>query len=468
MKKIIIFALLILASKTYAQNELDKYQKKIYGVWELYDKASTNKYVKLSVGNNPKPTVYAPPSVATKRNIFNLSEKGQKAYIEALNAKSADAKALIGSLPTTLEPKSGDQPSLLIKTADYLKKLEIVVSNEKNLTCDRIAELEVTVTLDDNAPVEFVGFNNLTTKYISTDFGTLSVSKTRGFTINGGLNLGGTGSTTTTSGDNLSSTTKPDEFNTLTNGNTSGLTNVAGTSTTSNIGVGYSLNKTIAQQIAIKNSVVSMKGSMAKNEFTMYQHGAPNQDLNDNINVEFFLKPKAELTRNYFIIKGLFSIEDAPVIDDSKISVKKGYLTYAQISNNINATLTYKFVYRRVYEGKNTVRESDDKVDYFIVDDRQIDPISFDIVKANEMKTDVYFITCDNAHSQRLYMNYYNKRTEICFPDLMSALELGEWLRQTQKTAVKGCKLEVSSDGQNFTNYSASMLDNLEPLKVSL
>jgi hypothetical protein len=467
MKKIniilLLFAMVPMLAK--AQSELAKYQKKIKGYVLIANKPDADKLVTVTVAPNAVASPYtAPAPDPSKRNIYNLTEKGQKAFIEALNAKTTTTKDFLQALPTVLEPgKESGSPNPEVKMTDYLKKLEIDVSNHQSaLNTGRIAQLLIWVTLDNTNVIELEGFNNLTTKYQSVDFGTLSLTRVHGFTLNAGINLGGTGSTSTNVADVNGGTT-------TTNAN-------GGTSTnTSNLGATYNSTRTIAEQIAIKNSVITMKGSLGRGEASLLQNGVPNQDLSDNINLELVVRSVNNETHPYVTFKGLFDSNNQPVTAVAGMSVTKGYFTTPQpIAAPVTARISYTFVYRDVVSGQNTVMEGDDKIYLRSLTDRVITSTPFTLLNPSELRPKIYHVASFTGgivppSPDVLYLNYYGEHIELLFSDLSSPSDLINWLRLTGQTAIKGFNLEIGRVPAGggliaYTPYTVATAANLHPV----
>lgn len=457
-----------------AQSELAKYQKKIKHTYILNTKSDADKLVQISVHANTNAATYsAPTAVTTKRTVFDLTDKGQKAYIEALNSKAKDVKTLIQSVPTILEPpKDNTAASPEVKMTDLLKKLEIDVFNTKSASNNgRIAQLIVWVTLDNTDNIELEGFNNLTTKYSVLDFGSLSLNRTRGFTLNAGVNLGGTGATSKTVANVVGGTTSTDV-----GGGT--------TSNTSNLGATYASTNVTAEAMEVKSNVISLKGSLDKKEASILQNGAPNQDLNDNIDMELVIKTVNNYSLPYLQFKGLFDPDsNKPVTDNDKLTISKGYFTLPQkLTADITAKLNYTFVYRDIYAGENTVIESDDKVNFDILTDRTIGLVPFTLLSKDEVNPRIYHIDLSSdgviqTTDKKLYLNYYGEHIELLFSDLTSPSDLINWIRVTASTlgtgsptpiTIKGFHLETGYNN-TFTDLTndANILRQLQPVLFS-
>ncbi len=275
--------------------------------------------------------------------------------------------------------------------------------------------------------------------------------------------MGATGGTTTNNGvTNTSSNT---------NNNTEGTT----TSNTSNLGVGYTYGKTIAEQIAIKNCIITMKGSLSKNEVSLLQNGVPNQNLNDNIDLELIIKTVNNITVPYLKFKGLFNEEtNAPQMDDTKIKITKDYYTFpVKLKSDITAKLGYTYVYRDVIKGENTVIESDDKVCYYTLANRTITSKSFILLKKDEINVPIYHIIISKdgyvpPDAKTLYLNYYGEHIELLFSTLISSNDLINWLRLVGKEQIKNFTLETGEVLEGKMSYKPFQKDSSDSLRPVL
>lgn len=473
MKKMLLLLLISVTpfSAVYAQRDLAKYQKRSKGFW-LVEKSAIPSYIKVVPSNTKPEPVIVTTTPTAKRGIFNLSPEGQKAFIETLGSNQADNKVLLEDLSKPLENANTEASPIEIKKADFTSRFDFKVDNFTGRRENRIDELEIWVKLENNDDVEFAAFNNFSSKYKTLDFGTLAVSRVTGFTANAGINLAGTGSTssTTNDGGKTIKSTGENEQNytsiesTNGSGNTSGSTN----STTSNLGVGYSNSKTVSQQIAIKSDVVTMKGSLTSNEFSVYQKGVPNQDLVDNLNVSIICKAKKTKTESYFVVKGLFDPRtNLAVTDITKISITPGYIACPQIENDVYATVSFAFIFRSVIRGGNTIKESDDVVQFPYSDSKTDTEQRVKVFSKDDLKTKL--IRIENGTGKIMYMKYYNKYMPLYFADEVPALQFIEWLRQTNSVTLKAFPLYFSGDnGRTYDNYASDMSVNCEVKKIGM
>jgi len=455
MKK--IFLLLILIPLIgYNQTKFARYQKKILSEI-LITNNDANKFVEMTLNNAADAAIYNGTAGETnKRNIFSLTEKGQKAYIEAVSSKTKELPEFLKGVPTLLEPALSTEIPVDFKQIEFSKKLEITVNN-KTSSHGRISKLVLWLTLDDNTLVEFSGFGQLSTKYFTVDYGTVSSTKTTAFTLNAGINIAGTGSTSVTgssTGDNTSSTS----------------VNGATSSNTSNLGGTYSYSNTTAESLALSNSVMISKGSLNRKEISLMQNGIPNKDLDDNINLELIFKTVNNSSFPILKFKGLFK-DNLFTADASKISISKIYITVPNgFPSDVKGYLNYTFLYRDIKCGENTAGEFDDKINIYELKDRALTKQQVTIVKQNELLPKLYAICTDPANpssSPRLYLNYHGQHIELLFTDLASAAEFITYLQSSSFDQVKGFQVEyaVYSDAAvSYQKYDSSMSGKLRPI----
>lgn len=442
-----------------AQAELGRYQKKIIGNKILADKNDAGKYVVLTVEKNFEVSPYtAEGSAGEKRNLFDLSPEGQQAYIDAIRSKTNDAKSFVDKLPATLALKQGGGNSFELKKTEFLKRISLNIQDQNSPTQKgRIANIVVTVVLDNNTDIELTAFNNLSTKYQTTDFGLLSLTKVKTFTLNAGIELNGTGSTTTTQED-------------VTGGSTA--TNVLGGSSSnkSNLGASYVIGRTLAEQVALKNTIVSMRGSLGRNEAYILQNGVPNKNLDDRLDFELVFKAKSVYSVEFIKFMGLFDYKPGDSMD-SKAEVLLNYLTVPTTLSTaaIHAKIYYTFVYREIYKGENTVTESDDKIIYYTLADRsKSDVKDIEFVKKDDFVARMYKITFkDNSgrSDEDLYLNYYGQQVKLLFEDKNEADELIKWLVESKKSKIRDFQFEYRKSSPSSPPFSYEKLDlNKSPI----
>ncbi|URM36170.1 hypothetical protein [Flavobacterium anhuiense] len=452
-----IFLLLILIPVIgYSQTKFARYQKKILSE-NLIENKDDNKFVKITLNNAANAVIYnGTAAEISKRNIFNLTEKGQKAYIEAVSSKTKDLQEFLKGAPAILEPSPSTEISVDFKQIEFSKKLEILVNND-GASHGRISKLVLWITLEDNTLVEFSGFGQLSTKYFTVEYGTVSSNKTTGFTLNAGINIAGTGSTSTTGTSTVDGTAS-----TNVNGGTS--------SNTSNVGGTYSYSHSTAESLALSNNVMISKGSLNRKEISLMQNGIPNKDLNDNINLELIFKTVNNSSFPILKFKGLFK-DNLYVTDASKILISKIYITIPNdFSSDVKGNLSYTFVYRDIKCGENTAGEFDDKINVYELKDRTLTKQQVTIVEKNELLPKLYTICTDPdnpSSSPKLYLNYHGQHTLLLFTDLASAAEFISYLQSSGYDKVKGFQVEYASytEGDvSYQNYDSSMSGKLRPI----
>ncbi|MHC0446425.1 hypothetical protein ACWA1F_13525 [Flavobacterium sp. 3-218] len=455
MKKIFI-VLIFIPLIVQSQKKFARYQKKILSD-TLIKSRDENKFVGLTLNNAAKATIYkgTVPEVS-KRNIFNLTEKGQKAYIDAVASKTKELSEFLKGVPALLEPSSTTETPVDFKQIEFSKKLEILVNNNRE-AYGRISKLILWLTLDDNTLVEFTGFGQLSTKYCTVDYGTVSSNKTTEFTLNAGINIAGTGATTATNNVNGSNTT-----DTIVNGATS--------SNTSNIGGTYSNSRTTTESLALNNNVIISKGSLNQNEISFMQNGVPNKDLSDNINLEIIFKTVNNVTIPILKFKGLFK-DNAYTSDASKILIDKVYLTVPNdFKKDVTGKLSYTFLYREIKCGENTIGEFDDKINIYELKDRAVTEKTVKVVGHDETIPKLYTISTDPekpAESPKLYINYHGQHLQLRFTDLASAAEFINYLQSSGYDKVKDFKIEYAKnavENVSYQQYESWMSGKLRPI----
>ncbi|TRX51272.1 hypothetical protein FNH22_24360 [Fulvivirga sp. M361] len=434
--------LLFFLSNLAGQSKLTRSFKSIKDVVKLDTRADIDSVVQIGLFSAPKASSYSVVSTSVKKGIYELSEKGQKAFIEAANSKVADEKKLVETLGKTIVSIPSPKPFHVEKTK-FIKKLEIDVRDMLRGTkrVGRIEELYIKLKLDDTSNITFLGFNNIATKYEVVDFGKIGLTRSQNFTINAGLEVAGTGSTSNT-------TTSTAAKKTVIDGDTvdisDGVTGVGttGSSNTSNLGASYALGRTITEERDVKRRRIVLKGTINKYEAIIYQEGAPSVNLNDKISIELLFETVNNESEFILNFSGLYN-SDGTVrkgADTIQYKISYGYLT-TPTQKVDSISLEYEFIYREVAnnKGKKSLGEWDDEVVFLKTTNRDSTRTKYKFISKGELKADSWRIK--DGSSNYLYAKYFGRTYQLKFTSLKDATSFLMWLYQTQYTSFNGTRL---------------------------
>lgn len=441
-----ILFLLYCSIISFGQSKLTNYQKKILGDKIIASLNEAEKYVSIDWYVNDPAQAFEATNVITKKDMFNLTEKGQKAFIEAVSEKTAnnDLTALLSGLSSPLTRVSRPEIYEVDKTK-FVKKIELDVNDKLRLKGGRIAELYFQVKIGDDSIIRFLEFRNIATKHEVVDFGSIGLARNRNFSLNAGVEFGGTGSNTITN---------------TTDSNTD--SNTINTSNTSNLGASYSMGRTITEELALKIRRIAMKGTIGPMTASIYQEGYPSINLNDKVTVELVFEATKKITKTILTFDGLFDSSGKAVTDVNKLKINKCYVTLPQlnIDSNVTAELLYEFVYREVInnKGRNSVGEWDDKILYNRVIDKNVTSKSVPFLSQSELETQIWYLGEDN---NKLWLNYFGRIIQLKFLDSKSADDLLLWLQQTKQTTFKNSNFMIGSSHVALTPLTTNDIDKL-------
>lgn len=275
-----------------------------------------------------------PKSTKKRKTLFDLSEKGQKALIEAYNkpAVSNDdlRKALIESLDKTSSKKTN---SLIVENFKFYIKLDFYIEDkwfEKNPS-NRISSLKLTFTLPNDSPFKIDGFKGFQTQYETIALGDVSNTSTRNFSLTAGTGISSSNTSNSFNEEGL-------QTNTSVNGLTPSVSATAGVSNSR------------TENLTLSRRIISQTGTTSDNKMIVYLEGAPDRNLNGIVSVELELEAK-ELVRDRLDIFN-YSINKKT---KSAVLTPK-FLFYTNIDAVLKGDYNYEWVYRKIRrKGKSNI-----------------------------------------------------------------------------------------------------------------
>ncbi len=457
MRKLVVIMVCCMSfTHGYCQSKLTNNFKKIEDVKELKTRADIDSIVRITLHTSSKAKTYKVVTSPANKGIYDLSEKGQKALIEAVNSKTNSESDLIKSIGKNIVITKSSKP-FHIENTKFIKKVEIDVRDMLKGTkrVGRIDELYIKIALEENPNVEFIGFNNIATKYEVLDFGKIGLTRNQNFTLNAGFEFAGTGTTTSTATGATSKKAVIDG-DTVDISNTLSDSDLLGNSNKSNIGASYSAGRTISEERNLSKRRLVLKGTISKNEAMIYQEGAPGLNLNDKITVELIFKTinnKSDFILNF---SGMFN-SDGTIrkgSDTTKYKISYEYLT-TPIAKSDSISVEYEFTYREVTnkKGKKSLGEWDDKIVYLKATNRDSTRIKSEFIGTSELKENIW--TLKDAYGNYLYADYYGKFYQLKFTELKFATDFLLWLIQSEYTSFNGVQILTGKTPKN-----------LKPLKI--
>ncbi|MBK9513137.1 MAG: hypothetical protein IPO05_05795 [Flavobacteriales bacterium] len=126
-----------------------------------------------------------PPST---KDVTNLAEDGQQAYVQAMAEHAKSAEELAGHM--ALPFKRGSAATILDMTT-FKKKIVFSIVHHSSDPADRIAELKIRLALTNDSMYEFLTWDKIVTQYSTVELGTIALSGTNTFSVAPTIDLSG-------------------------------------------------------------------------------------------------------------------------------------------------------------------------------------------------------------------------------------------------------------------------------------
>jgi len=410
MKTVIVSLLILVTLSACATPELSKrYAKADFA--QLKTETDAKKYVTIKVVSYPittKPTQY--------KKIFDLSDHGQQAFINALKEKEIETDNFLSKLLSSLESK---QSKNVIDQTKFSRKLVLSIKNETDFPANRIDTIKLTLTIKDSKKVKFSNWDKIVTNYQSIDIGKLTLGKTSSFSFSPEI--------TTEAGASA-------KFGTL------------------------SYERSLKEEVSIKDRSVT-SGTLTDEEAILFQKGAPGMDLSGNLiaDVEFEVTDIAVKTLYKF--DHLFKKDGSPETEHKNINIIETLALYPNLKEDIKGGLEFDFVFREVKSGQETFLEGDDSV-VFQKGKGKTDDIT--LIKKDEYALKAWRIIC-NKDYLHLFFKGRKKATVIDFPSYDDAQLFLKWVKDLKPLTIKENEIRIGPDNR----IKDSDIDKLEVILLN-
>ncbi len=255
-------------------------------------------------------------------NALQLSERGQKALINAVGALSdGSMKSLLAGLGTTIKPPA--QPPGDIDATIIDRRLVISITHLPLHPADRLHMLKVRLyPIQDG--VEFTNWSQIATRYQTIDLGSLSFDQTEVI--------------------NMEASLAPSVLSELTG-----------------VKASRGSTKTLKESTVLKSEIASLSGRLASRELFLFEKGAPRLDLTGAISIDTTIKlpfsktPPATITD----FSGLFDKKGDPAAVDD-VGISESLMDFPPWGEPVLACAELVAYTRRLCGGGSTITESDD------------------------------------------------------------------------------------------------------------
>lgn len=327
-----------------------------------------------------------------KYNLLSLTDKGQEAFINSANSKTAKSEDLMKVLSSNFAFSQQDKvkvkiiPKTVKKTLIFTIDREFAMRDEKdgpitfNNNGDRISYLELILKI----PKDNKGIFNSWDKYV-TDKVTLNLGKvTSAQNWNASLNvsakgnaemsLAGSNSTedfisgkeAATVLVNTGNGSNSNTYELLSTDKASGSKSnsaKAGAELGGSATVGYS--DKYETTLDLSSQILKLSGTISENKMILRQEGGPGIDLSGNIvvSVEYSLTDDWAVPVQFLKAGKLYGDSGQPNTTDA-ITLSYLMVFFPDIKQNIRGLLDYSFLYRQVLKGNRHIPEARQWVKY--------------------------------------------------------------------------------------------------------
>ena len=376
-----------------------------------------------------------------KKNVFNLSDRGQAAYFNSLAKLCKDPKDFNVNIGSLIKDREKLEVPLVKK--EFVKEIRLDIENNSrnSQSSDRIVNLKLILKLPEESQLEFYEFIDFADKSGVVEFGTLEQERVNNFSLNATAGL--TGSATLISAvDNITK-----EGN---NSNSLGL------------GAEYGISNTTREAVLLKERFIEVAGALNPNEIVIYQEGHWQKDLDGPTSFSVKLKPKSSAVFRLWSFNDLFNEKLEP-IKETDVKPRNYFVAVPQIDSKQLVDVYYSFVYSDIVnkKGEKTPLAKDDKVQIKWTK-APIHIGSYEFAAPDNFKVDVLQIQ-DKNNENALSFSPYGKEALIRFGALKEAEEFLNWLYKSGSYKVGGISLKLGDK-----NLDASDLQNLEIAPVKL
>ena len=347
----------------------------------------------------------------TKKDVFNLSDRGQAALINAWKGQGKGQKDSFAQLLEAIsKPIIKKKTSNTVDLTKFSRMIVFSVTNNTEETVNRIEQLKLTLTLDDPDKIRYSNWDKMVTNYKTVDIGKLTLGKSRSFTLSPSYST---------------SLSLPSKW--------------AGAS--SGQGGAITVERSLEEESNVRERGF-INGILSDSEMIISQKGLPGEDLNGNLVVELELETVQRYPKNYYTF--------SPPSAGDKEKLKNNIPTLGIVSvwtpnldKPIIGKLCYEYVYRYVQKGQETGFEWDDEVVYR----KGKCGKSMEIVLIPQQEFEVKGWSVNSADKEVVHIGYRQKTpSALSFLDDENAYDFISWLKEQKKT--NNLKIDIMKNGK--------------------
>ena len=263
------------------------------------------------------------PSEDARKTVFNLSDQGQAALLSGLANATNTPEELLSAASAKLETaaaKPGD-----IDLTRFKRRVVFTVERGSRRPADRLEWLKMELAIE-NSGFEFVSWNKATTAYETIDLGELKISQGRSAKIKSSLKPGSVG-------------------------------------VLESIGAEVSNSENLEENQDQRRRIIDLNVSLPDDRHAaIVRQGAIDRDLDGNTVVDFEIKYREKVNTTALLKFHNLHKSNGEPISAKEIRMFLYEASYPMEAENVVASVTMEYDFRRVAKGDNTINEGDDSV----------------------------------------------------------------------------------------------------------
>lgn len=367
-----------------------------------------------------------------KYNVLTLTDKGQEAFINAVNSKTTASQDLLNLINSNFNFTQSEKSKIKIIPKTIKKTLIFTVDRPYavkdasggttfNTMGDRVSFLELSLKISNNNNAKFNSWDKYVTDKLTLNLGKVSSAQNWNASLNvsakgaGEVSLTGSNSTEEFSSDKENNAILVNTGNNGSNSNNYELlttgkeanNKVNGSKVSGELGgsatVGYS--DKYETSVDLSSQILKLSGSLSEKKMFLRQEGGPGIDLSGNIvvSVEYVLNDEWATPVQFSKLSNLYSSSGVPNLTTV---IKKTFLmlVYPDIQNDVIGELDYSFLYRQVNRGNKHLPESRHKVTFrygsvLSKDNKLITSGAVDLIKKQDIRPKIYLLRLNGTNS---------------------------------------------------------------------
>ncbi len=350
------------------------------------------------------------------KTIFDLSNRGQESFIEAISSKEKKIDDFVSSISKGLVEKK--KKEITYDYTTFKKRIVFNVEQKSNfLGVDRILHYQINAKVQ-NPKVKLVKWEMIASQYHSINIGKVISETNNSFGITPKATIG---------------------------------------AVTAEVGTIQSAKKN-TEEVQINDERLKLSGWLDESKLSLNRYSKPNEDIQGNLFVDIEFKV-ANMDTYLYEISGLYK-NDTLQNDTIKIKIEKTLVRYPNLKRvDSEMGFNYKYEIRKVLKNGDTYNEGDDKIEIFQGEKSSFSNFCLLDIEETDLK-----LWCVQFGKYPLGVELDNKFQTLTFDNIQKAEILLRWILNKQLLSLNGKQLKYL-DGLILKDVS---LDKIRDLGINM